>query len=334
MGHEIRNTFGINVSCRRYIELTDVGKAQDAVRTLTDADEPLLVVGAGSNMLFTDDFAGTVLHPAMHDMHVTTEASDHVIISCGAGMPWDEFAACNISKGRYGLENLSGIPGDVGSAAVQNIGAYGVEVKDFIREVSAVDLTARTGDIVNIPAADIRYGYRYSRFKDEWRGRYLITGVTFVLPKTFSPHTEYGNIRKVLGDKGISHPTAEEMRQTVLDIRNAKLPDPKVMGNAGSFFMNPVVSREKYLSLLDDCPGMPHYHVDDNHEKIPAAWLIEQCGWKGRSMGNAAVHDKQPLVLVNKGGATGEEIVRLCRAIQTDVSRRFGISLKTEVIII
>lgn len=334
MRHGIRNTFGINVSCRRYIELTDVGKAQDAVRTLTDADEPLLVIGAGSNMLFTDDFAGTVLHPAMRDMHVTTEASDHVIISCGAGMPWDEFAACNIGKGRYGLENLSGIPGDVGSAAVQNIGAYGVEVKDFIREVSAVDLTARTGDIVNIPAADIRYGYRYSRFKDEWRGRYLITGVTFVLPKTFSPHTEYGNIRKVLDDKGISHPTAEEMRQTVLDIRNAKLPDPKVMGNAGSFFMNPVVSREKYLSLLDDCPDMPHYHVDDNHEKISAAWLIEQCGWKGRSMGNAAVHDKQPLVLVNKGGATGEEIVRLCRAIQTDVSRRFGISLKTEVIII
>lgn len=303
------------------------------VRSLTDADRPLLVVGKGSNLLFTQDFDGTVIHPAMSQWGVVA-TEDRAFLSCGSGMEWDSVVELCVRNGWHGIENLSGIPGDIGSAAVQNIGAYGAEIKDVLRAVHAIDLQERTGEVITIPAADINYGYRYSRFKDEWQGRYLIVSVTLELSTTYVPLTEYGNIRKMFNDKGINSPAAMQMRETILDIRNEKLPDPKVMGNAGSFFMNPVIGREKYLSIKQDYPDVPHYAVDADHVKIPAAWLIEQCGWKGRSMGRAAVHERQPLVLVNKGGATGREILSLCHAIQADVVRRFDISLKPEVIII
>ena len=183
-------------------------------------------------------------------------------------------------------------------------------------------------------AQECRYAYRDSRFKHDWHNRYFITAVTYRLEKAFTPRLDYGNIRQKLSEMGIVHPTASQLRQAIIDIRNEKLPDVKVEGNAGSFFVNPVVGRAKYLELCDLYPGMPHYAVDADHEKIPAGWLIEQCGWKGKTLGRAGVHDRQALVLVNKGGASGQDILRLCQAVKEDVWRRFGVEIHTEVNII
>ena len=230
------------------------------------------------------------------------------------------------------MENLSLIPGDVGASAVQNIGAYGAEAKDIIHSIEAVETS--TGKQVVIPADECAYGYRDSRFKHEWFQRYFITAVTYRLSAVFQPRLDYGNIRAQLEVRGITQPDAAQLRQVIIDIRNAKLPDPKVEGNAGSFFVNPVVSREKYEQLAAEYPGMPHYTIDDSHEKVPAGWLIEQCGWKGRNLGRAGVHHKQALVLVNKGGATGQEVLQLCEAVKDDVLRKFGIEIHSEVNIV
>lgn len=329
--HKIRNTFGIEATCRRYIEVSDEREACDAVAGLTDADMPLLIVGGGSNMLFTGDFEGTVLHSAIKGI-ASQDDGDSILLRCGSGETWDDVAELCVSRGWYGIENLSGIPGDVGASAVQNIGAYGVEVGEFVHSIEVVEVG--TGKQTVIKAEDCRYAYRYSRFKDEWRGRFFITHVTYRLHKLFVPRLNYGNIADELRHKGISQPTAEQMRQTVIEIRNAKLPDPKKTGNAGSFFMNPVVSYEKYQAMKALYPDMPHYTVAEDKVKIPAGWLIDRCGWKGRSVGRAAVHDRQALVLVNKGGASGREIVHLCELIQADVERQFGITLKPEVLIV
>ena len=215
---------------------------------------------------------------------------------------------------------------------MQNIGAYGAEAKDLIASVEAVEIAS--GSIVTFQGMDCGYGYRQSKFKQEWKDRYLITRVTYQLSADFKPRLDYGNIRAELERKGISKPTAQQVRDTVIAIREAKLPDPKVMGNAGSFFMNPIVGREKYEQLARQYEGMPHYEVDAEHIKIPAGWMIDQCGWKGKSMGRAGVHDKQALVLVNRGGATGEEIVTLCETIRKDVKTKFGIEIHPEVNII
>jgi len=188
-----------------------------------------------------------------------------------------------------------------------------------------------TGRLCIISRDDCQYGYRQSRFKNEWKNRFLITMVVYEFESTFLPRLDYGNIRSELERQGISQPTAQQLRQVIIDIRRAKLPDPQELGNAGSFFMNPVVSRQQYEALAAQNPGMPHYTVDENHEKIPAGWMIDQCGWKGRSLGPAGVHDRQALVLVNRGGATGADIVRLCQTIQHDVQQRFGILIHPEV---
>lgn len=247
-------------------------------------------------------------------------------------MVWDDVVSCAIFNHLYGAENLSLIPGDVGATAVQNIGAYGVEVKDLILEVEAVEIA--TGRLCIIPNEECAYAYRQSRFKQEWKNQYLITHVTYKMDTVFEPHLDYGNIRAELERRNIDQPTAPELRQIIIDIRNAKLPDPEKVGNAGSFFMNPIVSRKKYEELATCYDDLPHYTIDADHEKIPAGWLIEKCGWKGKSMGRAGVHDKQALVLVNLGGATGQEILSLCKAIQNDVWEVFGISIYPEVNII
>ena len=230
------------------------------------------------------------------------------------------------------MENLSLIPGDVGASAVQNIGAYGVEVKDLIVGVEAVEIA--TGRLCSFSNADCQYGYRDSRFKHAWKNQYLITHVVYQLSTAFQPVLDYGNIRTALAEKKIDEVSAQALRDTIIDIRDQKLPDPAVLGNAGSFFMNPIVSREQYELLAKEYPQMPHYFIDDDHEKVPAGWLIEQCGWKGKSLGRAGVHDRQALVLVNRGGATGNEIVALCETIQRDVQQRFGIAIQPEVNVI
>lgn len=322
------NTFGIKASCSRFVEFGSVDELRDVIAGLTKADDPLLVLGGGSNLLLTADYPGTVLHSAIRGI-VPSDDGDSVLVRVGSGEDWDGFVGTCVANGWYGAENLSLIPGEVGASAVQNIGAYGVEAKDLIYEVEAVSLA--DGSLERFNNADCEYAYRHSRFKGEWTGRYVITHVTFRLGKQFRPHLDYGNIRAELQKRGIVVPTAGQLRQVVIDIRNAKLPDPKVTGNAGSFFMNPVVDRQCYDGLAALYPGMPHYTVDSNYEKIPAGWLIEQCGWKGKALGRAGVHGRQALVLVNLGGASGTDVVRLCETIRHDVNEKFGIMLKPEV---
>lgn len=327
------NTFGIDARCRRFIEFSTVDELRRVVVALTDADSPLLIVGEGSNLLPTRDFEGTVLHSAIMGREATVDNEhDSVLLRCGSGETWDDIVAYCIDNGWYGAENLSFIPGEVGASAVQNIGAYGVEAKDLIYKVEAVEIA--TGNIVEFSNADCQYAYRQSRFKHEWKNRFVITHVTYRLLRSFVPDLDYGNIRHSLEAKGIVEPTAAELRQTIIEIRQAKLPDPKVMGNAGSFFMNPIVGRDVYERLASQYEGMPHYVVDENRVKIPAGWMIEQCGWKGRSLGRAGVHDRQALVLVNRGGATGDEVVTLYKRIIEDVKAKFGIEIHPEVNVI
>lgn len=342
------NTFGIDAKCRRFLEYSSVGEAQQIVSSLAPSDFPLLIVGGGSNLLLTGDYPSTVIHSAIKgirilgDEELTSSSqgdsclssssaidSDSVFLECGSGEVFDDVVAFAVAHGYHGAENLSIIPGEVGASAVQNIGAYGVEAKDIIYKVEAVEIA--TGKVVVFDNADCQYSYRQSKFKHEWRDKYLMTHVIYRLSCHFVPDLDYGNIRSSLEQKGISQPTAQQLRDVIIEIRNAKLPDPKVQGNAGSFFMNPIVEKAKYEELAALYPGMPHYTIDAEHEKIPAGWMIDQCGWKGKSLGKAGVHDKQALVLVNRGGATGADIVCLCETIQQDVKEKFGIEIHPEV---
>lgn len=325
------NTFGIDVKCRRFIEFESVDELLQIVNSLTDADKPLLVLGGGSNMLFTADYEGTVLHSAIKG-HVAVQTDEGIMLRCGSGEVWDDIVSLCVSNRMYGAENLSLIPGDVGASAVQNIGAYGAEAKDIILKVEAVDL--QTGKMCEFTNEECEYAYRKSKFKGEWRNRFVITYVTYKLSEVFCPCLDYGNIRAELEKRNIKIPTAEQLRNVIIDIRNEKLPDPKVEGNAGSFFMNPVVPKAKYEELVARFGNVPHYSVDDNNEKIPAGWMIDQCGWKGKSLGKAGVHSRQALVLVNRGGAEGKDIVALCDAIKRDVKDKFGIDIVPEVNII
>lgn len=325
------NTFGIDVKCRRFIEFESVDELLQIVNSLTDADKPLLVLGGGSNMLFTADYEGTVLHSAIKG-HVAVQTDEGIMLRCGSGEVWDDIVSLCVSNRMYGAENLSLIPGDVGASAVQNIGAYGAEAKDIILKVEAVDL--QTGKMCEFTNEECEYAYRKSKFKGEWRNRFVITYVTYKLSEVFCPCLDYGNIRAEFDKRNIKVPTAEQLRNVIIDIRNEKLPDPKVEGNAGSFFMNPVVPKAKYEELVARFGNVPHYSVDDNNEKIPAGWMIDQCGWKGKSLGKAGVHSRQALVLVNRGGAEGKDIVALCDAIKRDVRDKFGIDIVPEVNII
>lgn len=327
------NTFGIDARCDRFVEYTTVDEAQQVAAIIRQSDAPLLIIGSGSNLLLTADYQGLVVHSAVMGHQVVSETDDQVLLRVGSGELWDDVVSLCVDHGWRGAENLSLIPGEVGASAVQNIGAYGAEVCQIIHSVEAVHIA--TGQTLTIAAADCQYGYRQSRFKGEWKNQYLITHVTYQLSKRADAlNITYGNIAAQLAERHIQEPTLQQLRQVIIDTRQAKLPDPAVMGNAGSFFMNPVVSRDVYEQLADRYPAMPHYQVDDDHVKIPAGWLIDQCGWKGRSMGAAGVHDKQALVLVNRGGATGAQVVALCRAIQADVLQQFGIQIFPEVNII
>ena len=326
------NTFGIEARCKRFLEYASEEEACQIASLLKDHTEPLLIIGGGSNLLLTADFPGTVVHSAVKGFDVVQEDDDTIVLRVGSGELWDDVVARCVSNGWYGTENLSLIPGEVGASAVQNIGAYGAEAATIINKVEAVSLA--DGHVCTFDAADCQYGYRQSRFKHEWKNRYLITHVCYRLSKTFRPLLDYGNIRSELERQGISDPTAAQLREVIIGIRREKLPNPEVDGNAGSFFMNPVVSRSQFESLLADYPQMPHYFVDADHEKIPAGWLIDQCGWKGRTLGRAGVHSRQALVLVNKGGASGNDVVRLSDAIRQDVKSRFNIDIYPEVNIV
>jgi UDP-N-acetylmuramate dehydrogenase len=256
------------------------------------------------------------------------EDDEEVVVRVGAGEVWDDFVAYTVAQGWYGAENLSWIPGEVGASAVQNIGAYGVEAKDLIVNVETIEVA--TGEERIFSNAECAYAYRESIFKLSLKGQYIVTHVSYRLKKTPSYHLDYGNVRAELSKANFDL-TLANVRQVIIDIRQAKLPDPNVQGNAGSFFMNPIVPRAHFEALLKDYPQIPHYEVDTDRVKIPAAWMIDQCGWKGKRLGNAGVHDKQALVLVNCGGATGAEVVRLSEEIQQSVFKMFGIQIYPEV---
>ncbi|MEQ3052026.1 UDP-N-acetylmuramate dehydrogenase [Bacteroides finegoldii] len=322
------NTFGIDVSASRFLEYASVAElkeyiAQGAVTT------PFLHIGGGSNLLFTKDYDGLILHSRIGGIEVTAEDSQTVSLRVGAGVVWDDFVACCVEHGWYGAENLSLIPGEVGASAVQNIGAYGVEVKDLITAVETVNVQGY-GRVYSVEECE--YAYRSSIFKRPENKSVFVTYVRFRLSKEERYTLDYGTIRQELAR--YPAPTLPIVRKVIIEIRESKLPDPKVMGNAGSFFMNPIVAKEKLEALQRDYPRIPYYELPDGRVKIPAGWMIDQCGWKGKSLGPAAVHDKQALVLVNRGGAKGSDIVALSDAVRASVRDKFGIDIHPEVNVI
>jgi UDP-N-acetylmuramate dehydrogenase len=338
------NTFGMKVKARCFIEYDSVADLVDI--EFEELARPVLHIGGGSNLLFTDDFKGTVLHSKINFIEIISETSDKVLVSVGAGVVFDDFCEWAAKEGLWGVENLSYIPGEVGASAVQNIGAYGVEVKDVIKTVYCYDTVDE--EFVNFDVEDLEYGYRDSAFKDpEIKGRYIVTHVVFALSRTPQPKLDYGHLKEaviaaipaVISSEVEKSLTPALIRKVIIKIRKEKLPEPSVMGSAGSFFKNPVISAEHFAHIeaaakaeLGADYKVPHYDLPDGTVKVPAAWMIEQCGWKGKRSGNAAVYDKQPLVIVNyTGEAFPEEIISLERRIIASVKSKFDIILHPEV---
>ena len=360
------NTFGIQAHADCFIQYTSVEQLLQAIACYREhyVGRPLLHIGGGSNLLFTDDFKGTILHSKINFIEILEKdgtrhceeqsdaaISSPVLVSVGAGVVFDDFCDWAAKEGLWGVENLSYIPGEVGASAVQNIGAYGVEVKDVIKTVYCYDTVEE--EFVSFDVEECEYGYRDSIFKDpEIKGRYIVTHVVFALSRTPQPRLEYGHLRDAVMASSARHCeegqspdvaifTPSQIRKVIIKIRKEKLPEPSVMGSAGSFFKNPVISAEHFARIeaaakAEHGPDykVPHYVLETSirHCKLPAAWLIEQCGWKGKRSGGAAVYDKQPLVIVNyTGDAYPEEIIGLERRIIASVKSKFDIDLHPEV---
>ncbi len=318
------NTFGIDVKVRRYAECETEAELREILRESRGAE--VFVLGGGSNVLFLRDFEGYVVRPMMRGIEIESDEGEDVTVRVGAGETWDDMVKWSVERGLHGAENLSGIPGNVGASPVQNIGAYGAEAKDVIKEVEGIMI--ETGERFRLSAEECKFGYRDSVFKREMKGKVVITYVTYTLTHTAHFRLDYGALRAVLGNE---EPTGEAIRKAVIEIRDSKLPDPRKMGNAGSFFKNPEVEKETAEALKKRYADMPTYPTATGKVKIAAGWMIDKAGWKGKTLGRAAVHDRQALVLVNRGGATGAEIVELCRAVQKDVKEMFGVEISPEV---
>ncbi|MDE6180678.1 MAG: UDP-N-acetylmuramate dehydrogenase [Phocaeicola sp.] len=324
----LHNTFGMDVKASWFIEYESVADMKFVLEDKDVMKGKWLHIGSGSNLLFKGDYEGVILHSAIRGYEVVDENAQEIEVKVGAGEVWDDFVAYTVKNGWYGAENLSLIPGEVGASAVQNIGAYGVEAKDLIVSVDAMEVA--TGRMRKFTKEECCFGYRDSVFKKELKGKYIVAYVTYRLKKLPSFNLEYGNVRQELGKRG-DKLTLENVRKVIMAMREAKLPDPKVQGNAGSFFMNPIIPRERFEELRGLYPEMPHYEVDNDRVKIPAAWMIDRCGWKGRQVGRVGVHSRQALVLVNCGGATGDEVMALASQIQESVFQQFGIAISPEV---
>lgn len=312
----------MDVKADRLIEFANEDELKSA---LTGAVKPLLFMGGGSNLLFLNNYSGTVLHSVIDSINIVAEDDNSVSVRVGSGVVWDDFVAYCVEKGWWGVENLSLIPGEVGASAVQNIGAYGVEVKDVLQSIEAISVDDLSKRIFT--NTECNYAYRDSIFKKSLKGKYVITYVTYSLSKKANPNIGYGALKSVLAE----NPSLKEIRDAIIAVRNSKLPDPKVYGNAGSFFMNPVIPMEQFVALQSRYPEIPSYPASDGYIKVPAGWLIEKSGWKGKSLGNAAVYEKQALVLINRGGATGMEVKHLADTIIEDIKEIFGITLHAEV---
>jgi len=319
------NTFGIDVSAACFLEYASVDELRGLIGS-GRVTSPYLHIGGGSNLLFTKDYEGTILHSRIGGVEVVAETDDDIVVRVGAGGVWDGFADYCVQRHWYGVENLSLIPGEVGASAVQNIGAYGVEVKDLIVRVETLNIEGKE-HVYDV--TECGYSYRDSIFKRPENKSVFVTYVSFRLSKKEHYTLDYGTIRRELEKyPGV---TLDVVRRVIIAIREEKLPDPRVMGNAGSFFMNPIVGREQFEALQAEYPQMPFYEIDTDRVKIPAGWMIDQCGWKGKALGPAAVHDKQALVLVNRGGAKGADVIALSDAVRASVRAKFGIDIHPEV---
>lgn len=333
-GYSLRqlNTFGIDAHAAAYLRVTEDAMLDELRRDPRLSSMPRVVLGGGSNMLFTRDVDGLVVHMATSGIEVVGEDGDAVFIRARAGENWHGFVRHTLALGLPGLENLSLIPGCVGASPIQNIGAYGAELKDCFHSLHAYDL--ETGTTFALDRQACRFGYRDSIFKHELAGRAIILDVTFALPRRWQPNLRYAELAQELAAQGKTAPDAIDVSNAVIAIRTRKLPDPAVIGNAGSFFKNPVVSSDVRCALLAKYPALVSYAQPDGTFKLAAGWLIDQCGWKGRSIGAAGVYEKQALVLVNRGGAQGRDIVGLAEAVQSDVMQRFGVMLEPEPVFI
>lgn len=324
------NTFGFDVACARFLEIHSEEELLEAIEA-GFTGEPRMVLGGGSNILLTRDYRGTIIKNEIGGKNVIREDDRYSWVRCGGGVAWHELVVWSLEQDLCGLENMSLIPGSVGAAPIQNIGAYGRELKDVFDHLEAIDLNS--GEKRSFNKAECQFGYRDSIFKREARGQYMITEVVLKLNKQVILHTAYGAIQKELESMGISSPGIHDVSQAVINIRRSKLPDPKEIGNSGSFFKNPVVSERKFEELRSKFPNIPHYPAPDGI-KLAAGWLIDQCGWKGFREHDHGVHEFQALVLVNYGAAKGREIYDLSERILRSVQDRFGVELEREVQVI
>jgi len=320
------NTFGIEVKAKEFIEVRSLVDLQHIVSTHKD----FFILSGGSNLLLTQDIEKLVIYLNIKGIEIVEQHDNDVYIKVHAGESWHEFVLWCIDHNFGGLENMSLIPGNVGTSPIQNIGAYGVELKDRMHDLEALEIS--TGNLVTFSNKSCDFGYRNSVFKNELKGQYIITNVTFKLTrKQHDLNSSYGAILSELEKENIQNPTIKDISNAVITIRQSKLPDPKEIGNSGSFFKNPVILKHQFRQLQHKFPEVPHYIVSDTQVKVPAGWLVEQCGFKGKRFGDAGVHEKQALVLVNYANATGKEIFELSKTIQTSVLEKFGIAIEAEV---
>ena len=322
------NTFGIDASAARFVEFSSVEELEDFLNGGLDCKS--LVMGGGSNLLFVNDFDGIVFHSKILGIDVVEENDNDVLIRVGSGVNWDDLVAYTVEHGWYGLENLSLIPGEVGASAVQNVGAYGVEAGELIEKVETLRIADAKRSLFY--SSDCSFAYRHSVFKAEEKGRHIITYVTYRLKKSSEFKLSYGNLKEKVEELGGA--TLANVRKAVCEIRQAKLPDPKEIGSAGSFFMNPVVGAAKAAELKDAYPLMPQYVLTDSSVKLSAGWLIEQCGWKDTPHSHVGVYRHQALVVVNLGGAKGTDVLAFAHAVVESVKEKFGVELAMEVNVI
>ncbi len=321
------NTFGIHANAKRFASFSNVEELRAILQEQND--DSLLILGGGSNVLFTHDFDGLVLLNEIKGIENTDETADHVFLKAGAGEVWHEFVLHCIDHGYGGIENLSLIPGSVGASPMQNIGAYGVEIKDVFHSLEAFHLPSN--EIHTFEAKDCAFGYRESVFKRQLKDQYIILSVTYRLSKNPVINTRYGIIEEKLAEMGVTNPTISDVSNAVIAIRQSKLPNPAEIGNAGSFFKNPVVEQTVFNAIQKEYPDAPNYPAPDEKVKLAAGWLIEKSGWKGWRQDNFGVHARQALVLVNYGDCSGEDILHLSEQIIHDIQNKFGVTLEREV---
>ncbi|MFZ6772757.1 UDP-N-acetylmuramate dehydrogenase [Undibacterium sp. SXout7W] len=326
------NTFGIAARARTFLTITEREQLQALYQDKELACMPRLILGGGSNLLLPDQVDALVLHMQLKGRRIVGENEQYVFVQGQAGESWHDFVQWTLQQGIGGLENLSLIPGTVGAAPIQNVGAYGVEIQDVFHQLSAFDF--ETGEIVTLNKSDCCFAYRDSVFKHAYRDRLVILDVTFALPRQWQARCAYADVADYLTKHQIAAPQPADISAAIIAIRQAKLPDPAVIGNAGSFFKNPIVDAGKRESLLQQYPQLVSYLQADGQYKLAAGWLIDQCGWKGKHLGRAGVYEKQALVLVNLGGASGNDVRELASAIQRDVGLRFGVQLEAEPVFI